>query len=151
MKMYEDRRCNKNSSMIRAAGDGQFVLCFRDKWQLPVDFCRLDCCKNLPEHCSFCHLRQWKWTSDIMLDRLWPRLATGNFDEYLNPTLWVCSSVPQPLQISLFSSSLSLSLLIFPFPLFSLCFLSLHLRIWFVMVTERGDRKKCLLQGKKCL
>lgn len=49
---------------------------------------------------------------------------------------------------SLFSPSPSLSLLIFPFPLFSLCFLSLHLRIWFVMVTERGDRKKCLLQEK---
>lgn len=123
----------------------------RDKWRLPVDFCRLDCQRNQPEHRSFCHLWQWEWMSDIMLDQLWPLYSpSGNVDEYLNHTLWLslqlCASAPQNLSFLLILVAPASH---FSFSLFSLGLLSLHLRIWFVMVTERGDRKKCLLQEKK--
>lgn len=83
-----------------------------DKWRLPVDFCRLDCPRNPPEHCSFCHLWQWEWMSDIMLDQLWPLyLPLGSVDEDLNHTLWLSLHLSSS-KISLFS----LSFLISPLP-----------------------------------
>ena len=74
---------------------GWWTICgaletYRDKWRLPVDFCSLDCQGNQPQHCSFCHLWQWEWMLDIMLDQLWPLyLPSGNVDEYLNHALWL--------------------------------------------------------------
>lgn len=94
-----------------------------DKWQLPVDFCGLDFPGNQLECRSFCHLWQWEWMSDIMLDQLWPLyLPTGNVDEFLNHTLWLslqlCASAPQnlsflPIPVSL-TSHFSFSLFLLP-------------------------------------
>lgn len=158
VKMYDDSRYNMNSGEMRAVVDGQFVALRRQTET--NDSCLLIfvgwTAKGISLCCSFCHPWQWEWMSDIMLDQLWPLYSpSGNVDEFLNHTLWLslqlCASAPQNLSFLSSLLSLSLSLLISPSPFFSPCFLSLHLRIWFVMVTERGDRKKCLLQEKKCL
>lgn len=90
-------------------------------------FCRLDCRGNLPEHCSFCHLWQWEWMSDIMLDQLWPLyLPSGSVDEYLNHVLWLslqlCASAPQNLSFLLIPVALASHFSLPPAPtLFSLC------------------------------
>lgn len=75
-----------------------------------------------------------------MLDQLWPLYSpAGNVDEYLNHILWLslqlCAPVPQ-------NPSSSLHSLFFTF---------LHLRIWFVIVTEGRERKTCLRRVKKNL
>lgn len=151
MKMYEDGRRNLISCTVRAVFDGQFVMLQRQTET--NENCLLiseglHCQGNQPKHCSFCHIWQWEWMSDIMLDQLYS--PSGDVDEYLNHTLWLslqlCAPAPQK---SVFPPHPCRSC--FPhlsFPFFPLRVLPLHLRIWFVMVTGRGDRKKCLFQGE---
>lgn len=83
-------------------------------------------------------------------------LCLISYDHYIRPQEmltntwithfdWLCSSAPQNL-----SFFLSLIPPVPPFSQFSFSPLfSPHLRLWFVMVTERGDRKKMFTSGKK--
>lgn len=126
-----------------------------DKWRLPVDFCRLDCRGNQPEHCSFCHLWQWEWMSDIMLDQLWPLyLPSGNVDEYLNHTLWLslqlCASAPQNLSFLLIPVALASHFSFSPSFLsaLSLFILEYDLSWW---LREEIEKNVYFRRKKKCL
>lgn len=122
-----------------------------DKWRLPVDFCRLDrpgesasAVLILSSLAMKMNVRHYAWsamTTIFALRKCWRILKSHALTESEGLRF---SSSKSP-----FSPDPSLSLLISPFPLSLLCLLSLHLRIWFVMVTERGDRKKMFTSGKK--
>ena len=156
MKMYEHRRCNINSGMMRAAVDGQFV--FLRRQTETNDGCLLIFLQaGLPGESAWAllilsspamrmNVRHYAWsamTTIFALRKRWRILKSR--------TLTQSAALRFGSPKSLFSPHPRRSCLSSPPPhsFLSLCFLSLHLRIWFVMVTERGDRKKMFTSGKK--
>lgn len=144
MKMYEDRRCNEQSGVMCAVADNLWGI----RWWLPVDFCGLDDCGNQPEHCSVSlsslamrmNVRHYAWsamTTIFALRKCWQILESHTLTDSaaLRPKISLFFSLIPPVPpFSQFSFS----------PLFSP-----HLRLWFVMVTERGARKKNVYFRKK--